>query len=439
MTKNKKTWGRHALLATILCICAGHVAASTDSSSAPVDIDDLTPIIEREFLQFDNAYKENKLERQHELDRLSRRLFSAQESGLNVACSEQIFLETKWLIEYTADWSRADRRLKDLAESLDNKDQDFASEQSPDDGSWGACFEAWYMKVAATSDALETLAGQGKAPEHPVTVLQRIGEPDTLRSYLDSLVVSDIAATGVNHRDELGSVTASLATLLFKHEVAPFARDNVDGLGITDDYVAAFQDFIDTWQDTHDGYWGAWYVSDGVTFRAPDLSLTYHQVAYHPDHIEHWSEIIATTLRIKDKPYPYGWIADGQWNNHNNYDVARILRVAWPYATDGERQAIREDIGAALEWCLRSSLRPGGSFQQVPGFYNSVSADYYFGVSFLDEIGFWNKANRYWTDKTFPEAAHLCCVIKARMTELKLKSALAEDALQKLSSSCPEC
>lgn len=434
-------WYRGRLVLAGVLVCAGPAMASDQSPSlpTPVDIDNLAPVIEREFLSFDLNYQSEKLKRQHELDRLSAELFSAEEAGHNVACSRQIFLETKWLVDHTADWSRADRRLQDLKNSLDNKDQAFATQQSSDDGSWGSCFEEWYMKVAATVGALERLAGQGQAPEHPVTLLDQIAEPDALSAYLYGLVVSDVASTGVNQRDELGSITASLATLLFKHDVAPYARDKVAGLKIDDAYVAAFQDFIDAWQDPATGYWGAWYESGGVVFRAPDLSLSYHQIAYHPHDITHLSDIIETTLRIKDKPYPYGWIAYGQFTNHNNYDVARILRVVWPYATEQQQEAIRDDLTAALTWCLNDSLNANGSFRQVPEFYNSVSADYYFGISFLDEIGYWTEAKRYWTDETFPNAQQTCCMIKARIKQIGLKSTVAQAALQKLNDGCPAC
>jgi hypothetical protein len=53
-----------------------------------------------------------------------------------------------------------------------------------------------------------------------------------------------------------------------------------------------------------------------------------------------------------------------------------------------------------------------------PEFFSSVAADFYFGVSFLDAIGFWNPSIRFWTDDKFDNASALCCKIKQRLAAL---------------------
>ena len=216
-------------------------------------------------------------------------------------------------------------------------------------------------------------------------------------------------------------------------------REKLDGLGFDDTGVAAYQDFVNRWQDPATGFWGAWYASADAVYRAPDLSLTYHQIAYNPRHITHWPAIIETTFAMRTRPYPYGWLSDGRFNNHNNYDVARILRAAWPHATAVQRQAARGAIGEMLAWCLTTSLEPDASFKPVPGFYNSVGAGYYYGVSFLDAVGYWNEANRFWTDAEFAGARSLCCAVKARIRQSGLKSDIALAAMDKLNRSCRAC
>lgn len=427
------------LVALLLIAGAPPYAAPAAERPQPIDLNDAGPLIAREFARYDPNYKANRQARESKLADLARSFFALQEQGHNMACSHQIYLEAKWLVEYTADWARADRRLKALAESLKQTGQASVEQQSPEDGSWGGCFEAWFMKVEATVYHLEELADRGTPPKYPVTFLDRILRPDALTAYLQRLLVSDVAAKGIDHRSELGSITASLTTIFFKKHVAKYARDRVPGLSIDDDTVAAYQSFLDSWQDPATGYWGAWYASDGAIYRAPDLSLTYHQIAYHTDAIHHWPQIIDTTMAIRDRAYPYGWLTYGHFNNHNNYDVVRTLRFAWPHATDAERQAIRKVIGTMLQWCLDHSLMPDGSFKPDGTFYDSLGARYYYGVSFLDAVGYWNKAHRFWTGESFAKATTACCAIKTRIHKLGLKGGVTASAIEKLNDSCPAC
>ena len=71
-----------------------------------------------------------------------------------------------------------------------------------------------------------------------------------------------------------------------------------------------------------------WYKSGGHIYKTTDLSITYHTIAYRNGQVNYWPRIIDTTLRISDDPYPYGWLHDGHFTNHNNYDVARICGMA---------------------------------------------------------------------------------------------------------------
>ena len=427
------------LVAPLLIADAMLSAAAAVERLQPVDLDEAGPFIARDFVRYDPNYKANRQARESRLADLARSFFALQEQGHNMSCSHQIYLEAKWLIEYTADWARADRRLKALAESLKQTGQDSVEQQAPEDGSWGGCFEAWFMKVEATVYHLEELSARGPPPKYPVTFLNRFLRPDALTAYLQRLLVSDVAAKGVDNRSELGSITASLTTIFFKKHVAKYVRDRVAGLSIDDDTVAAYQSFLDHWQDPATGYWGAWYASEGAIYRAPDLSLTYHQIDYHPDAIAHWPQIIDTTMAIRDRAYPYGWLTYGRFNNHNNYDVVRTLRKAWPHATDAQRQAIRKAIGTMLQWCLDHSLTPDGSFKPDGAFYDSLGARYYYGVSFLDAVGYWNKANRFWTDDVFAKGTSTCCAIKTRIHKLGMKGGVMASAIQKLNDSCPAC
>jgi hypothetical protein len=40
--------------------------------------------------------------------------------------------------------------------------------------------------------------------------------------------------------------------------------------------------------------------------------------------VDHWPEIIETTMAIERQPYPFGWSQNGEMVNHNNYDLAKV-------------------------------------------------------------------------------------------------------------------
>jgi hypothetical protein len=238
-------------------------------------------------------------------------LLAAQAGGNAMACSDQIYIEAKWLLHHAADWPRLDRRLDELESSLENRDQHFALRQSPENGAWGACYEEWFHKLDASIDGLNALVEQGAAPEHGFAFLDPIRTPERLIAYLDRIRVSDIARTGRDTRDELGSVTTVLSQILFKKRLRKMFAKHVRGFALTDAYIEAYQRFLDSWQDAETGYWGAWYRFDGKILKSADLSFTYHTVTYRRGRVNHLPRIVETTLAIKDTAYPYGWLHDG--------------------------------------------------------------------------------------------------------------------------------
>ena len=264
-------------------------------------------------------------------------------------------------------------------------------------------------------------------------------------TYLEGLLISDIAETGRDNRAELGGMTTLMSMVYFKDYLQEFLSEDVKGIprnqGIYPliSMQTAYEDFLLDWQDKETGYWGAWYRSEGKLFKSADLSMTYHTISYRRGDVDHWQNIIDTTLAIKGEPYPYGWMHGGRLNNHNNYDVARILRYGWPYMTGEQKARAEDELHQMLAWSLNESLRRDGSFRTDPTFFSSVAADYYFGVSFLDEIGFFDRSRRYWTEKEFPNAAHLCCLIKNKLQRSGFDEPHAQGAMEKLRKSCAAC
>jgi hypothetical protein len=61
------------------------------------------------------------------------------------------------------------------------------------------------------------------------------------------------------------------------------------------------------------------------------------------------------------------------------------------------------EIDRMLSWCLGESLQPDGSFKVLEGDLSQEWAEF-FGVEFLVQTGFFNPAQRFWTDRPFPQS-----------------------------------
>ena len=397
---------------------------------------------ENAFITYDAAYRQRREIFGKRLVALASKLASVQGLDSDMTCATQIYLEAKWLYDSTADWVELDRQLARLADSLRDNSQTPATSQVLKDGAWGTCYDQWFLRSEATLAALEELYDSGHAPSALIMRPEPINTPKKLEAYLNRLLVSDIDKTGRDNRAELGGITTTLSEAIFKRSVRVWLEMTIDPLpGKTrsssfDELDMVYDRFIRQWQDPETGYWGAWYRSGGQIYKTTDLSITYHTIAYRDGQVNYWPQIIDTTLRIRDDPYPYGWLHDGHFTNHNNYDVARILRYGWAHMTTLQKRLTREAIGRMLDWTLEESLTPDGTFKIDPTFFSSLAADYYFGVSFLDAIGFWDRTKRFWTSADFPDAVNVCRRITARLVELQLDDYLAVVALKRLNASC---
>lgn len=132
----------------------------------------------------------------------------------------------------------------------------------------------------------------------------------------------------------------------------------------------------------------------------PDISYTFHIVHYYMDGTERVApglkEMVATTLAIKDGIYPNGWYDKGKVSSdHNNYDVVTLFACGWKQAPD-YRDRMRKEIQELITWCLTKSL-------QYDQFGTDRTIDsYYYGVRFLDRIGFWDETKRFWRNDNIP-------------------------------------
>ena len=84
-----------------------------------------------------------------------------------------------------------------------------------------------------------------------------------------------------------------------------------------------------------------------------------------------------------------------------------------------------------LRWCLTNSYRPDGSFK-VSDLDDTLGDAYEYGVDFLQEVGYFNRQNRFWTSEDFPEAKAVRDRIEASLRQLGLHDPGLKDAYETL-------
>jgi hypothetical protein len=279
--------------------------------------------------------------------------------------------------------------------------------------------------MVESSQQIVNLQHEGKLPKYRTSFLDRINSPEKLLEYLDSLLISDIPNHLVDKRRELNESGTALLRLILR------------GIPKNYDYhpklKSTLLDYLDRrWQNPESGYWGAWYRTPSGIVKTDDLSITFHIVSYRKGDVPKLNAIAETTLRIKDQPYPYGWRhSNGEMSNHHNYDVVRLLRMGWPYFTEEKKKTAQAEIRKMLDWCLTESVLADGSFK-----YNrsddSLGDSYYFGISFLAEVGYFNLKDRFWIQETFSGAENVREKIRRSLMKIKNKDQMMNDGLEKL-------
>ena len=374
----------------IIPACLLSLLALPMAGASPVAYD-----VGSDFKRFCPQYKDQRAYYRFELKKLERTLRAREAAGLDVSYSTRIFFELEWLIGSTVDYPRIESRLKDLAASL-RLETPPPDEQSPSDGLWGAGYTEWFNRLGATYDHVVELAGKGEVPKYPLVSLDPWNSPEGLARHLDALLVTDIRREPVRKRTELNETLSVLVRMILNGLPADYPYH--PGL------KQALLDYLDRrWQKPGTGFWGAWYRSGERLVKTDDLSITFHIVRYRKGQVEHWTEIIETTLAMKRGEYPFGWLEDGERNTHNLYDAVALLHMGWPHMTEAQRAETRKEMRKILDWCLKTPLRPDGSFE-ISEADDSLDDAAYFGTSLLVELGYLDVRNRFWTDDPFPGA-----------------------------------
>ncbi len=422
-------------------VCSAHASDLPDVGETELVFgSDAVEFVDSMLIAYDPAYPQNHAARVVRLDSLAHTLFDREAAGEDLDCSRQLFVEAKWLVKYTAWWSKIDARLDELEGSFAIEDQSFADDMSPIDQLWGRCNQAEFIKLEATLEELFVLADRFQLPRETVRTEDWLETPEDYRNYLESLVIGEPAISGEDHRSRLGSITGILSAAYKKPKLIGFIR-LATGRPVPEDVQQdalqqTFMDFVDRWQDPETGYWGAWYRYNDQIYRTADLSYTYHIIHARRGDVDHWPQIIETTFAMRDQTYPYGWLSNGKWNNHNNYDVARIFHYGWEYLDADQQTHIAELMQEMIDWCFENTVMPSyEGFRYNPELGGSLGAELYFGVSFLDAVDYF-KDEPWFGDIDRPAAPGDVCENLMRYAARLDDDTYVAGALAKLRRNC---
>jgi len=338
--------------------------------------------------------------------------------GLDTSCLRQAMRELRWRLEYTADAEgvRASleriRTLAALARPL--------SAGPDEEGSYGAGTEVWFLQLDASVDHFLAADFDGKPPRF----LDRINDPDRLERYLEGLLVSRLVEGGIDHRKELNFATANLVRLILWRRPKNYRWDPR--------LEAVIRRFVANWQDPATGFFGATYEVAGQRFRTTDLSLTFHMARYLEGGIGYWRKLIDTLFEIRDDCYPNGWLDDEGVTSHNNYDVATLIKLGWPEMRADQRRRASAELDRLVDWCLATAIAADGSVV-ARAKSESLAEGYYFTVAFLDTVGYFDPAKRFWADRAFLEAPALREQFARHVSRLHRGDPMARMALDRQS------
>ena len=336
------------------------------------------------------------------------------------ASVRQVLRELRWRLEYTGDAAAIRATLARLRALAALPSPPIAAAQD-EDGFHGAGTEVWFLKLDNCVDHMlaDDFDDRGRAPRF----LDRVNAPDRLKDYLDSLLVSRPEEDGIDRRKELNFATADLVRLILWRRPRGYPWDPR--------LETVMRRFVAEWQDPITGFFGADYLIGGRRLRTVDLSLTFHMARYLEGAIGYWPQLIDTLFAIRDRRYPNGWLDEIGMTSHNNYDVAVLLHFGWPQMRLDQRCRAEQELARQLDWCLTIAIAPDGEIvARAHG--ESLPESYYFTIAFLDTVGYFDPAKRFWTGLDFPEAPALRAGLEDRLLMLPQADPMTRMAFARL-------
>ncbi len=352
-------------------------------------------MVRREMMTFNPYYLALMGPRSRALRELEQQVMKREAEMRDVSCSHQIVTELRWLMDSTADTERIDARLDDLRASLAHPELEARAREQDADGSWGRCYDAWFFRLDASYDGHFSRDQGG----NHIPLLDRVNSPQKLAQYVKSISVSDVAHTGVNHRREMNEALSTLMRLILRGQPRAYRWHP--------ELKATLLDVLKHLRNPDTGWWGERYQREGRIDFVDDMSMTFHIVRYLKGEVPDLDKVGNTLLELKDQEYPIGWREDGSYSTHNNMDVVVLFQYAWPHMNEMQRRAASIEIGKMLQWCLKNSVLPDGSFRAGTSGEDSLEEAEFFGVAFLARAGYFDASRRFWTDRSFVGAENL--------------------------------
>jgi hypothetical protein len=346
-----------------------------------------------------------------------------QAAGEDTHYSMHIYREVRWMLNFASNIGATNARVSDLRKSLtQTEEQKLAREQQPSDGSWGLGLNAWYLRFYYSVDDVQECRS---VPRYPLNFLDRINSPEKLDAQLDSDLFDNFTKTGVFNREELDETFSGISRLLFQtpqtgcYSFHPQLKD-------------ALRAFVDRWQNPETGCWGQWLVDrQGKVWKMDDMGMTFHVISDLNGEVQHKDRIARRLLQLDRVNFPAGILFDGHYENHLNWDAVKIFRSAWPNLDDVTRQRVRDEISRMLKWCLTKSYQPDGSFN-VSDLDDTQGDAFRYGIWFLQEAGYFQRKDRFWTDEDFPDSKAVHDRIEAKLRSIGLNDPALKEAYDTL-------
>lgn len=355
-----------------------------------------------------------------EIKLLTRELNRRQAAGENMRYSMHIYREIRWRLNFTRDEATLRTRIHDLRESLNQPAmQTLATQQQPDDGSWGLGIDpnVWYLRLYYT---VEEGLTYDREPQYPLRLLDRVNSPEKLRAQLDSALYDDFTRTGEFKREELDETASALMRLLYGHRRTGYAFDP--------QLRDAMRNYIDQWQNPATGCWGQWWIDHYArVWKMDDTGMTFHIVSDMHGDVPHLDRIAKRLVELDKLDFPAGPRMSGQYENHLNWDLILVFRYAWPSLNEETRAQVRNEIRKMLDWNLTHSLQADGSFKTSEIDDTVVDAQIY-GVWFLRDVGYFDPKLRFWTTESFPDSEKIRGRIQSRLKAMGPGDASLQEA-----------
>jgi hypothetical protein len=328
---------------------------------------------------------------QDEIREIAAKLDREESGGGDMSCPRQILRELRWRLEYTADTTAAYEALGRLRATAALSSP--STIRVPDaDGSYEPSTRTWFLRLDASVDHM--LAPDFDDGGTPPRFLDRINDPTRLQIYLESLLVSRPTEDGIDR--------------------------------------AVIRRFIAEWQDPITGFFGVSYQIGRRRLRTVDLSLTFHMARYFEGKIGYWPQLIDTLIGIRDERYPNGWLDEVGLTSHNNYDVAVLFQLGWPHMRADQRCRATQELARLLDWCVATAIAPDGAIR-ARAIGESLPESYYFTIAFLDTVGYFDRAKRFWTEREFLDAPTVLVRLERQLLSLPASDPMVRMARERLS------